>query len=325
MPDSYHRDRALIIAKLLVVILSLGIASFSKAQQPFSFGTYGDMPYGPEQLAQFPSLIESLDGANIEFVIHVGDIKSGGAPCTAELLQSRIDDIDAIQHPVIYLPGDNEWTDCWYQTQSTPIEWLSVLRGIAYPNYGESLGTPTMPVAYQPEYPEHQNWSHSGVYFTAVHFVGSDNGLTDFPDRSPEHDEEVAKRIDAAISWLNQSFDEALAADAPAMVVTTHANPFTPSMESNPDYEVQPFDAFRETLALRAMEFEKPVLLLHGDTHTFRFDQPLNVPGTNNRVENVYRLEVFGAPALGWINVSVDPASPGVFSIQPLLITDSAE
>lgn len=316
MSRSCHTDGLVAISKLSIATLALGIVSFSYAQS-FSFGAYGDMPYGPEQLAQFPSLVESLDAADIEFVIHVGDIKAGGTPCTEELFRSRIADIDTIQHPVIYLPGDNEWTDCWYQTQSTPIEWLSVLRGIAYPAYGESLGSPAMSVAYQVDYPEHQSWSRSGVYFTSVHFVGSDNGLTDFPNRTPEHDQEVVQRIDAAITWLNQSFDEAIAVDAPAMVVSTHANPFVVSTEQNSDYEVQPFEAFKETLARRAMEFEKPVLLLHGDTHTFRFDQPLNAPDGGGLVENVYRLEVFGAPALGWVRVSVDPGGSAVFSIEP--------
>ena len=315
MSHSFCTDKPRVIFKPLIVFLSFGIASYCSAQS-FSFGTYGDMPYGPEQLAQFPSLVESLDSADIEFVIHVGDIKSGGAPCTETLLQSRIDDIDAIQHPVIYLPGDNEWTDCWYQTESTPLEWLSMLRGIAYPTYGESLGSPSMSVAYQAGYPEHQSWSRSEVYFTAVHFVGSDNGLNAFPERSIEHDEEVTQRIDAAIAWLNQSFDEAIAANAPAMVVTTHANPFTPSMERNPAYSVQPFAAFQETLARRAIEFDKPVLLLHGDTHTFRFDQPLNAPEGGGRVDNVYRLEVFGAPSMGWVEVSIDPSSASVFQVQ---------
>jgi hypothetical protein len=309
----------------VVVAILPALYSLSYAQT-FSFGTYGDMPYGPEQLTQFPSLVRSLDAADISFVIHVGDIKSAGAPCTEALLRERIADIDGIRHPVVYLPGDNEWTDCWYQTQSMPIEWLSLLREIAYPSYGRSLGSPTMLTDFQAAtnnmliYPEHQSWSRAGVHFTSVHFVGSDNGLNDFPNRSPEHDEEVYQRIDAAIAWLNQSFDEAIENDAPAIVVATHANPFPESLELNPDYETQPFSAFQEALAQRALEFGKPVLLLHGDTHTFRFDRPLTIPGSGDLVENLYRLEVFGAPALGWVEVEVDTASTGVFSVRPKLL-----
>lgn len=162
MSGCCHSNRAVSIPKFLIVVFSLGIASFSYAQS-FSFGAYGDMSYGPAQLAQFPTLVDSLDEADIDFVIHVGDIKAATTPCTEELLQSRIDDIDAIQHPVIYLPGDNEWTDCWYQTQSTPIEWLSVLREIAYPTYGESLGSPPMSVAYQLAPPTHSQRINQGL------------------------------------------------------------------------------------------------------------------------------------------------------------------
>ncbi len=286
------------------------------------------MPYGAEQLAQFPLLVRSLESQDIEWVIHVGDIKAASTPCTEDLLKTRISDIDAIRHPVIYIPGDNEWTDCWYQTESSPLQWLSVLRSIAYPTYGESLGESGMTVAYQSagsestEYPEHQSWVRYNVHFTTLHFVGSDNGLADFPGRTDEHGTEVSQRIDAAVSWLNQSFDKAESTQATAMVISTHANPFPESTEPNPAYDIQPFADFQETLARRAIEFGKPILLLHGDTHTFRFDRPLTLPETGERVENVFRLEVFGAPTVGWVEVNVNTNSADVFSISPRVLPD---
>lgn len=91
-------------------------------------------------------------------------------------------------------------------------------------------------------------------------------------------------------------------------------------MGRNPAYEVQPFNTFREILAHRAVEFEKLVLLLHGDTHKFRFDKPLNMTDGGDRVENVYRLEVFGAPTMGWIEVGIDPNSASVFSVTPITV-----
>lgn len=65
MRSSCYSDKAPAFHKLFIAILSLGLASVANAQR-FSFGTYGDMPYGPEQLAQFPELVESLDGADIK-------------------------------------------------------------------------------------------------------------------------------------------------------------------------------------------------------------------------------------------------------------------
>ena len=92
------------------------------------------------------------------------------------------------------------------------------------------------------------------------------------------------------------------------------------STEPDPAYDIQPFADFQETLARRAIEFGKPILLLHGDTHTFRFDRPLTLPETGERVENVFRLEVFGAPTVGWVNVNTDSAD--VFSISPRVLPD---
>jgi hypothetical protein len=40
------------------------------------------------------------------------------------------------------------------------------------------------------------------------------------------------------------------------------------------------------------------VLVVHGDTHRYRFDAPLPL-------ENVMRLEVFGSPFLDWVRVTV--------------------
>lgn len=248
MPVSKHLlEWGVRASRPIVGVCFLGVASVASAQS-FSFGAFGDMPYGAEQLAQFPSLVRSLESQDIEWVIHVGDIKAASTPCTEDLLKARISDIDAIRHPVIYIPGDNEWTDCWYQTESSPLQWLSVLRSIAYPTYGESLGESGMTVAYQS--------------------AGSE------------------------------------------------------STEPNPAYDIQPFADFQETLARRAIEFGKPILLLHGDTHTFRFDRPLTLPETGERVENVFRLEVFGAPTVGWMEVNVNTNSADVFSISPRVLPD---
>lgn len=323
MRQTLSKSELKTISNFVVAIFTISAASLSIAQT-FSFGAYGDMPYGPDQMAEFPSLVQALDSAQIEWVIHVGDIKAAATPCTEELLQSRISDINSIKHSVVYVPGDNEWTDCWYQTESTPIEWLTLLRRIAYPDLGKSLGEPSMDIERQlsegsgvVEYPEHQSWAKSGVYFTTLHLVGSDNGLADFPNRSEEHNVEVINRINASVDWLNQSFSTATDMDSVAVVVAIHANPFQELNESNADYSVQPFTNFLETLARRAEEYGKPVLLIHGDSHTFRFDRPLRNFDTGAIVENVYRLEVFGAPETGWVEVVVDPEAPAVFSIRP--------
>ena len=75
----------------------------------------------------------------------------------------------------------------------------------------------------------------------------------------------------------------------------------------------------KETLA-----FGKPVVLVHGDSHFFRTDKPLplRVPGTPVRpsIENFTRRETFGSPNHHWVEVTVDPNDPNVFSVRQRIV-----
>ena len=56
----------------------------------------------------------------------------------------------------------------------------------------------------------------------------------------------------------------------------------------------------------------KPVIYVHGDTHTFTIDHPA-VLGT--QLPNFTRVEVYGPSDQHWVRVDVDPSSPALFSI----------
>src|SRR4029077_2007355 len=49
---------------------------------------------------------------DVSLVLHVGDIHSGKQFCTFAYDQSIYDLFAAFQQPLVYTPGDNEWTDC---------------------------------------------------------------------------------------------------------------------------------------------------------------------------------------------------------------------
>jgi hypothetical protein len=100
-----------------------------------------------------------------------------------------------------------------------------------------------------------------------------------------------------------RAVDEALEDRAIALVVLIQANPWQPGRQPR---AYAPFLASLEDAAHR---FAKPVLFVHGDTHTFRVDWPLTEA-------NVTRLETYGSPFVGWVRVMVDPADPQPFRIQ---------
>ena len=83
------------------------------------------------------------------------------------------------------------------------------------------------------------------------------------------------------------------------------------------------YDDYIKALAEELESYDKPVAFLHGDTHTFRMDQPLFSQKTGRRFENFTRVETFGAPETHWVRVTVDPADPQVFRFNAEIIPEN--
>jgi Calcineurin-like phosphoesterase len=83
-----------------------------------TIAVYGDSPYGttPTDTAEFeatPAFIAAINGdPKIDLVLHVGDIHSGKQYCTEAYDQSIYELWTQFKDPLVYTPGDNEWTDC---------------------------------------------------------------------------------------------------------------------------------------------------------------------------------------------------------------------
>src|SRR3978361_2366041 len=84
----------------------------------FTYAVYGDAPYGlnPADTSQTdatPAFINTAnDDPNVSTVVHVGDIHSGKQFCT-EAYDRQIAGLwNRFADPLVYTPGDNEWTDC---------------------------------------------------------------------------------------------------------------------------------------------------------------------------------------------------------------------
>jgi len=307
-----------------LVILSLCFYQPLNAQSnanTFSFAVVGDVPYGKKALARFPELVHSIESSSTDFGIHIGDIKAGSASCSDEMLSSRIQAIDAINKPMVYVPGDNDWTDCHRRRAGrfNPLERLDFLRRQAFSKPGHSLGQPPMQVDTQAtetgfqEFPEHQRWSHNNTAFMTIHVLGSANGFEGFSGRIEADDAEVKRRIQASIQWLQASMAQAIAGGASAAVVAIHGNPLDFSESRAARYDIHPYEGIMSELKQQAAKFNKPLLLIHGDTHKYRFDQPFANSITNETITNLYRLEGIGDPAIGWVEVTVDSNSQTPF------------
>src|SRR5262245_25533115 len=99
------------IRKFTGAIFCLVLATGSSAGG-FSFAALGDTPYSGDEEARFPDLIAAINREKLAFVVHVGDFKSAITACTDELYRQRKEWFELSHHPWVFLPGDNEWTDC---------------------------------------------------------------------------------------------------------------------------------------------------------------------------------------------------------------------
>lgn len=292
----------------------------------FTFALFGDLAYRPEQEPLLANVLTDLNAASLEFVVHVGDL---GSPrygsCSNELWARRRTQFEASAHPLIYTPGDNEWTDC-HDKQGVPggdpLERLTSLRAFFF--QGEhSLGRRTIALTRQSQaadpvlrkYRENVRWVRGDVTFITLHVVGSNNGI----GFSAASDAEHAERNRVNMTWLREGFAAARANNSRAIMIIQQANIFP---------EIPPFPGklgtgsveLRALLEKETIAFSKTVVLVHGDSHYFRIDKPLGRSSTVAAIENFTRVETFGQPNHHWLHVTVNPADPNVFTFQQRIV-----
>lgn len=76
-------------------------------------------------------------------------------------------------------------------------------------------------------------------------------------------------------------------------------------------------------MAAEMESFDKPTAFIHGDTHLFRIGKPLYNERSNRFFLNFTRVEVFGDPDVNWVRVTVDPANPALFTVEPMLVREN--
>ena len=289
----------------------------------FAFATLGDAPYDFSEELRYRFVRTALAADDLAFVLHVGDIF--WHPCSDAHYHKTLDEFTRLPHPVVYTPGDNEWTDCWEQGSGAfaPRERLQRIREMFFRSPQRSLGGRVLALTTQggspefPEFVENARWTVQGLVFATVHLVGSGNGLRAFPGRTGDDDLEVQRRTAAAADWLRQAFAAARATDAAALVVAFHGEPSFAGPPEGP--ERKPYQPFLSALAEEVAQFPRPVLLIHGDGHEYTVDHPLLRPG-GAPFENFTRLEVPGSPDVGWVRVVVAPQAAAPFTFEEYIV-----
>ncbi len=331
------RIAASILAALTLVSCA---ATGPSAGQTFSFGLWGDMPYkkaGDDP--KLPAVLQSINRSEIAFSIYDGDIKDGSSKCTDDIYTDALKMFATLHKPVVYVPGDNEWTDCHRLNNGgfDALERLAHLRRVMFPTMN-SLGQTSLPLEHQgkagEKFVENTRFSHGGVVFVGLNVPGSNNNLVldakDCTHKSARkaaqcdaNNAEYLERDSANIAWMAASFAQAKAANARGVVLVIQADPgFDLPETEDVDESAAPgvigYRNFMNKLVEQTEQFKGQVLLVHGDTHFFKLDKPLYSP--TRLLPNLTRLQTFGSPSLHWVKVTVDPTSEQLFLVQPVIV-----
>lgn len=310
------------LRRLLLTVLLLALPA-ARAAEPFSFAAMGCMPYGlPAAAPAFERLLAEINRHNPAFTVHLGDTKGGSEPISDALLDRIHDYFMTLDGPLIYTPGDNEWTDVHRRSVGglDPLEWLGKVRA-RYFATEHSLGRNPIPLVTQRRDPAHAfmvenaRWSISGVVFATVHVVGSNNN--DDVEVPGARDEFLAR--DAAnVAWVRETFAEARETDAPGVALLFQASPFANDWDRE-GYD-SGFENFLRAVETEARAYARPVLLVHADDHRYRLDRGVRFQAGAAPAANVTRLATFGAGDVHATLVVVQPGHPHVFLPGPLLV-----
>jgi hypothetical protein len=283
--------------------------------------------------------------------------------CSDALYQQSLDYLNSLRQPAFFTPGDNDWTDCDRPANGSfnELERLQRERQLLF-STDQSFGQKTMTTEVQstplcvgttnttagstagPYFPtpcvENRRWTFHGVTYATVNVQGTCNNLCTSGSGAPDaggDPPEYAAREAADEQWLQQTFDEAEANGSAGVMIVWQADPGfdksdptraplrDPQTLTETDGAVDGYKAILSKLRDLTIAFKKPVVLVHGDSHYFRVDKPLQ-DSSGRRLENFTRVETFGDNQgngnndVQWVKALVDPQSRDVFAFQPQIV-----
>jgi hypothetical protein len=318
----------------MLVLVANGPGAVAEEPGSSTIAVIGDIPYTAARLTAFPTNIGIINAdPDVSLAVHLGDIKSGGTVCSDDYFATIRSDFDLFADPLVYTPGDNEWTDCHRPAAGgfQPLERLAKVRQVFFPTPGTTLGINKAQVSTQADDPafsdylENTMWSQSGVVFAALHVPGSNNDLVPWfgaTSLSSAQQAEFDARLAADVAWLNQAFSAAKQSDAAGVALLLQADMWDVSAVGGDGLDG--YDRIVARIGTLASKFERPVLILEGDSHVYRVDRPFVAsdplyglhPLSPRGLEasNVTRIVVDGQnQADDYLKLRIDPEDPEVF------------
>ena len=134
-----------------------------------------------------------------------------------------------------------------------------------------------------------------------------------------ERDEETARKI-ADLHWLDEGYTFAKRIGAKGILIDWQADPnFNNEQHLTNPHDWDAFPDYVDALRSETMNFGGQVVLVHGDSHYFKIDKPINLP-SGGVLANFTRLETFGARQTHWVSATIDPSDPNLFEFEPRIV-----
>ncbi len=285
--------------------------------------------------------IKSINSSNVDLTIFTGDSKDGSSICSDKVIGKEIKELfDSIKTPLLYALGDNEWTDCHRISNGSfdPLERLEFLRKKFF-NTPYSQGGAKIKLNRMRNFPENSRVIYKGVMFVTLNIVGSNNGFIAKKKQCFKRskrswsdcqriNEEFKKRDKANIEWMIESLKLAKKRNLKAVAFIMQADILSPYDPSNlhsikklfklKNLKKSGYAKFVIAMLNSLDIFSGKVLLIHGDTHYFRFDMPLTKIAPEYR-DKLFRVESFGDESKDWVRIDIDTNKKEIFKVTPIL------
>ena len=170
-----------------------------------------------------------------------------------------------------------------------PVANLELVRSIFFTKPGQTLGAPmavhSQAAEFNPAHPgdkayvENVWWEKSGVLFVTLNIPGGSNNGTDpwygAPTMSTQQQTEVAARTAATLRWIDAAYNRATTQGNIAMVILTQADLWDVDEAATGVAHLSGYRPYIDKIAEGTKAYGMPVLMLMGDSHTYRSDNPL--------------------------------------------------
>jgi hypothetical protein len=220
----------------------------------------------------------------------------------------------AFRSPLIYTPGDNEWSDCHKTGEGggaynaatgnidyvldangnpvsyangNPADNLALIRAAFFSQPGRTLGgrkfVRSQALAFDPAHPsdakfvENVMWEQSRTVFVTMNVPGGSNNDSDIWYGAPTMSSAQATEISQRTDADLRWLDAAFdtAQERHAKAVVIQVQADMWDLDGKPASHIANYKPFIDRIAARAAAFGRPVLLFNGDSHVYRSDNPL--------------------------------------------------